>query len=192
MRRLGVVVRDPCADGPPCMIEPEEQAFVQKFVAHPAVEGLDGAILHRLARCDVMPLDAVVFRPGEDRVRGQLGAVVARRNSQPNRRQGFWCAAAGTELRDSEQEFADHLAGAPPNPCRSAGDAQPDLHRSPSCCGGTYRVPNIVGLRLSAPDAGAVEIILDGRSVGFAGEDGVMARGLSLNRQNIIDRQQPG
>ena len=56
--------------------------------------------------------------------------------------------------------------------------------------GDTYRVPNLVGLRLSAPDAGAIELILDGSSLGFAGEDGVAARGLSLNPQNIVDRQQ--
>jgi hypothetical protein len=45
---------------------------------------------------------------------------------------------------------------------------------------------------LSAPDAGAVEIILDGTSVGFAGENGAVARGLSLNPQNIVDRRQRG
>jgi len=62
----------------------------------------------------------------------------------------------------------------------------------PLAAGDTYRVPNMVGLRLSAPDAGAVEVILDGISVGFAGEDGLSARGLSLNPQNIIDRRQRG
>ena len=60
----------------------------------------------------------------------------------------------------------------------------------PLAAGDTYRVPNLVGLRLSTPDAGAVEVILDGSSVGFMGEDGVTARGLSLNPQSIIDRQQ--
>jgi len=58
--------------------------------------------------------------------------------------------------------------------------------------GDTYRVPNMVGLRLSAPDAGALEVILDGRSVGFAGEDGVSSRGLSITPQNIIDRRTRG
>jgi len=58
--------------------------------------------------------------------------------------------------------------------------------------GDTYRVPNIVGLRLSTPDAGALEVILDGSPIGFAGRDGVTARGLSLNPQNIIDRRQRG
>lgn len=62
----------------------------------------------------------------------------------------------------------------------------------PLAPGDTYRVPNMVGLRLSAPDAGAVELILDGVSVGFAGNDGAAARGLSLNPQNIVDRQPRG
>jgi cytoskeleton protein RodZ len=58
--------------------------------------------------------------------------------------------------------------------------------------GDTYRVPNMVGLRLSAPDAGAVEIILDGTSIGFVGADGAVARELSLNPQNIVDRRRRG
>lgn len=58
--------------------------------------------------------------------------------------------------------------------------------------GDTYRVPNVVGLRFSAQDAGAIEVILDGSSVGFAGDDGVRAGGLSLNPQAIVDRRQRG
>ena len=58
--------------------------------------------------------------------------------------------------------------------------------------GDTYRVPNMTGLQLSASDAGAIEVILDDTTVGFAGKDGVMTRGLSLEPQSIIDRQQHG
>jgi cytoskeleton protein RodZ len=58
--------------------------------------------------------------------------------------------------------------------------------------GATYRVPNMAGVRLIARDAGAVEVILDGVSVGFAGKDGVTARGLSLTPQNVITLRQPG
>ena len=58
--------------------------------------------------------------------------------------------------------------------------------------GDTYRVPNVVGLRFSAQDAGAVEVILDGSSIGFAGDDGAQARALSLNPQAIVDRRQRG
>ena len=54
--------------------------------------------------------------------------------------------------------------------------------------GDTYRVPNRVGLTLTARDAGAVEIILDGVSLGFAGSRGLQASALSLNPQSIVDR----
>jgi cytoskeletal protein RodZ len=55
--------------------------------------------------------------------------------------------------------------------------------------GDTYRVPNMNGLKLSASDAGAIEIILDDTTVGFASKDGAVARGLSLDPQSIVDRQ---
>jgi cytoskeleton protein RodZ len=58
--------------------------------------------------------------------------------------------------------------------------------------GDTYRVPNIAGLRLSLPDAGAVELLLDGGSVGLAGENGVVANDLPLNPQTLIERQNRG
>jgi cytoskeleton protein RodZ len=54
--------------------------------------------------------------------------------------------------------------------------------------GDSYRVPNLVGLWLTAIDASAVEIILDGASVGFAGTQGASVRDLSLNPQSIADR----
>ena len=44
------------------------------------------------------------------------------------------------------------------------------------------------GLKLSVPDAGAVEVILDDNTVGFAGKDGAAARGQSLDPQSIIKR----
>ena len=58
--------------------------------------------------------------------------------------------------------------------------------------GDTYRVPNISGLKLTASDAGAVEIILDDTTVGFASKDGAAARGLPLDPQSIVDRQNHG
>ena len=76
MRSRGVEVLPPFGDGAARMVEAEEQALVQEFVAHPAVEGFDVAVLHRLARRDVVPFDTVILRPGEDGVRGELGAVV--------------------------------------------------------------------------------------------------------------------
>ena len=46
--------------------------------AHPAVEGLDVAVLHRSARCDVMPIHTMILRPAQHRVRGELGAGLPR------------------------------------------------------------------------------------------------------------------
>jgi len=58
--------------------------------------------------------------------------------------------------------------------------------------GDTYAIPNVGGLRLSAPDSGAVELILDGSSIGFAGENGVVANGLPLNAQELAARRNRG
>ncbi len=58
--------------------------------------------------------------------------------------------------------------------------------------GDSYLVPNISGVTLSTPDGGALELILDGGSLGYAGKDGVVAEGLSLNPQDVADRQGHG
>jgi cytoskeleton protein RodZ len=54
--------------------------------------------------------------------------------------------------------------------------------------GDLYQVPNTVGLTVSTPDSGAVEVILDGASLGFLGTRGAMAEGLSLDPQDLVDR----
>ena len=53
--------------------------------------------------------------------------------------------------------------------------------------GDTYRVPNLVGLWLTAIDASAVEIVLDGTSVGFAGAERATVWDLSLDPQSIAN-----
>ena len=58
--------------------------------------------------------------------------------------------------------------------------------------GDSYFVPNMNGATLSTPDGGALELILDGGSLGYAGKDGVVAEGLSLNPQDVIDHQGRG
>jgi cytoskeleton protein RodZ len=58
-------------------------------------------------------------------------------------------------------------------------------HLSP---GDSYLVPNLAGLKLTVPNAGAVEVILDGGSVGFVGKDGASVEKVSLNPQDIVDR----
>ena len=64
VRTLAVVVAGPVRDLCPGMIEAEEQALVEKFVSHAAIEALAEAVLHRLSRRDEMPDDRVVVRPG--------------------------------------------------------------------------------------------------------------------------------
>jgi hypothetical protein len=44
--------------------------FVQALIAQPPFEAFDKAILHRLAGCDVVPLDPKLLLPSQDRVRG--------------------------------------------------------------------------------------------------------------------------
>src|SRR5271156_5242246 len=58
------------------MIEAEEQAIVEKLVAHAPIETLTEAVLHRLSWRNEMPDDPVVLRPGEHGVRGELGPIV--------------------------------------------------------------------------------------------------------------------
>ena len=58
--------------------------------------------------------------------------------------------------------------------------------------GDRYIVPDVTGLRLSAPDSGAVELIVDGTSVGFAGANGVVANGMPLNPQDLAVRRNRG
>src|SRR6185312_12344642 len=77
VRSVGVVVDPPCFDDLPCFVEIAEQVLVEALVAQPAVEALDEAILHRLAWCNVVPFDVAFLLPGQDGVRGELGAVVA-------------------------------------------------------------------------------------------------------------------
>ena len=65
------------------MAEAEEQAFVQQFVAHPAIERFYKPVLGRLARRDVAPVDVMILRPGQDGRRRELTAT--RRPSGPCR-----------------------------------------------------------------------------------------------------------
>ena len=72
----GIVIGDPVADELAGLVEIGEQALIKELIAHPAVEGLAVAVLHRPAWRDVVPLHAVILRPAQDSIRGELGAVV--------------------------------------------------------------------------------------------------------------------
>jgi hypothetical protein len=45
-----------------------------------------------------------------------------------------------------------------------------------------YRAPNLPDLTITTQDAGAVEVMFDGQSVGFVGSDGAMAQRVPLRR----------
>jgi hypothetical protein len=55
--------------------------------------------------------------------------------------------------------------------------------------GDTYQVPNMGGLALTAEHGDAVEILLDGKSVGKAGRTGGAAEALPLDRESLMKRQ---
>src|SRR3546814_1465843 len=87
------------------MRQAEEQRLVQQFIAHPAVEALAEAVLHRLARRDVMPFYAHLPAPCQHRIAGQLGAIVT--DAHPR------LAALGNQLRqlahDRSEEHTSEL-----------------------------------------------------------------------------------
>ncbi len=47
------------------------------FVVDAPAEALDKAVLHRVARGDVMPFHTGLATPRQDRVAGEFGAIVA-------------------------------------------------------------------------------------------------------------------
>jgi len=55
--------------------------------------------------------------------------------------------------------------------------------------GDTYRVPNRPGLILGAGDGSAVELVVDGASVGAVGSTAREAKGVSLDPQAVADRR---
>ena len=71
-----IVVGDSDSDLGAGVVEIEEQGFVEQLITHPAVETLDEAVLHRLSRCDEVPIDDCVLAPGEHGIAGEFGAMV--------------------------------------------------------------------------------------------------------------------
>ena len=71
----GVVVDPPGFDEGASLRQRSEHMLVEAFVAQPAVKGFHKSVLHRLAGCDVVPFDADLLAPPQDRHGGQLGAI---------------------------------------------------------------------------------------------------------------------
>ena len=79
---LVVVVFDPGSEFRSGVIEVQEQAFVQQFIAHPAIEAFAETVLHWFAGCDKMPVDGMLLRPGQNGIRRELRAVVRNNHSR--------------------------------------------------------------------------------------------------------------
>ena len=61
-----VVIVPPCSEHEPGMSQRGEQRLVEAFVPEAAIKALHEAVLHRLARRDVVPLDPSFLRPAQD------------------------------------------------------------------------------------------------------------------------------
>jgi hypothetical protein len=55
-----------------------EQRLVEKLIPQLPVEALAGGVLLRLARLNVLPANAALVRPLQDRIRGQIASILAR------------------------------------------------------------------------------------------------------------------
>src|SRR4030081_401897 len=84
MRSVMVVVDPPSLNNLASSVQSAEQMLVEAFVAEATIEALDEAILHRLARSDVVPFKGVILLPLQDRSGGQLRAVVANDHKRPS------------------------------------------------------------------------------------------------------------
>jgi len=66
MWSFNIVVGSPIFDHLAGMAVAGEQVFVQAFVTQSSIEAFDEAVLHRIARLDVMPFDTTVLLPLQD------------------------------------------------------------------------------------------------------------------------------
>lgn len=56
--------------------------------------------------------------------------------------------------------------------------------------GDVYQTPDVEGMTISTANSGAVELVLDGTSLGFLDSSGASADAVSLNPQDIVERAQ--
>lgn len=100
MGAVQVIVVSPVFDNLPRMAVAGEEVLVEAFITQTSIEAFHKAILHRLSRRNVMPLDGVILLPFKDGIRRQLGPVVRDNH-----------AGIASPERDLVQLAADTLAG---------------------------------------------------------------------------------
>src|SRR5215471_18194483 len=76
VRPLRVVAFPPLLDEFAGVCQAAKPADSEALVAKVAVEALQMAVLHGLARIDEIQFDVVLVRPGIERLPGKLGAVI--------------------------------------------------------------------------------------------------------------------
>src|SRR6218665_2257101 len=81
MWSVSVVVLLPCDDFRPGLRQRREQGFVEAFVAEAAIEAFHEAVLHWLARRDVMPVDVRVLAPFQNGHACHLRAIIGNNRS---------------------------------------------------------------------------------------------------------------
>lgn len=99
-----------------------EQVLIEALVVEP--EALDEAVLHRLVRRDVVPLDAAVLLPSEHRIRCQLRTVVADHKAGMAAPLGDGIQLAGDELA-RDRVVHHHRKTFPAEVVDHAQDAEP-------------------------------------------------------------------
>src|SRR5690606_4027738 len=137
VRSLAVVIADPFANRAAGMAEAEEQRLIEQLIPHPAVEALDECILHRLSRRNIVPVDLVLRRPGEDGVRRELRPVVGNNHAglaaPPDQFAQLTRDASPRDrrVRNGRQAFPRHVVDDVENPKTSAAGelVMDEVHR---------------------------------------------------------------
>lgn len=74
---FGVIILAPCGQCDTGMVQGREQGFVQQLIAQTTVEAFDEGVLGRFSGRDVMPVKLAIIDKLQDRVRGELGPIIA-------------------------------------------------------------------------------------------------------------------
>lgn len=77
VRPTAIVIVVPLGDHFACMRQRAECGLIQALVAKSPIERLHERVLDRLARLDVVSVNATLLLPAKERCRGQLRAIVA-------------------------------------------------------------------------------------------------------------------
>ena len=96
VRAAGIIVGAPCSNDAPGSRQAGKDVPVETFIAKPADQAFRNGILHRLARCNVVPADAAILLPAQYRTRRQLSAIITHNE--------HWRAAR----LDDALELSDH------------------------------------------------------------------------------------